>query len=96
MTMTIRRFIYVYNPLTHQEEEYFPTGETHSRENYIWLITKAARLHPLGFALAQFVWLHKGNLKTLESRFKVPRQVLDIHLAEFFTTLEQLSIAEEN
>lgn len=96
MTISIRRFIYVHNPVHHQEESYFPPANTLRREDFIWLIAKAANLHPLGFALAQFVWLHHGNLSVLAARFQLPSQELEHHLNAFFTTLDQLSSAEES
>lgn len=96
MTTAIRRFIYVYNPVHHQEENYFPPGKQPGREDFIWLIAKAAGLHPAGFQLAQFVWLHNGSLQALAERFQLPRRKLQHDLDAFFTTLEQLSIAEEN
>ncbi|MCA2455334.1 MULTISPECIES: hypothetical protein [Vibrio] len=45
MTISIRRFIYVHNPVHHQEESYFPPANTLRREDFIWLIAKAANLH---------------------------------------------------
>ncbi|HHC7360916.1 TPA: hypothetical protein ACN30T_004346 [Vibrio parahaemolyticus] len=95
MTIAIRRFIYVYQPVNQQEEHYFPHTNPLRREDFIWLISKAARLHPNGYALARYVWLQNGRLETLAARFSQRPERLEQYMDKFFTALEHLSAPEE-
>lgn len=94
--LAIRRFIYVYSPFhPNQEAHYFPPALSTTREDFIGLIAQAGRAHPIGYQLAQQVYVQGQSLTELANVSGAPRYVLHQALHEFVKTLVTLSQQHE-
>ena len=69
--------------------------QTMDNQDWIWLITKASHMEPLGYGLAYFYLVLERDLTELTTLFNVSEYWLQQHIHTFFDVIEHLTEQEQ-